>query len=374
MISLRKHIDDYRGKTQPPEQQAQPESVPEAIVSVETDAPATQADHEAYERLLKAISEAGQKAMPHLAEDFSAAASKVAESANVSLNKAAETAEEEFGEWAERAIEYYQRNEQDVRAIISVLASTSESLVERDQRYSNQIGGLNTGLRKLATNNDLSSMRKSILETTVTLRKCMEKMVEEGIEHQRKLAGQVADYQKRLVEWEQLSKTDALTGLPNRRAFDNDLAARIEGGSPFTVILLDLNDFKVINDTWGHATGDDLLKQLSARLKGQSKHPDLVSRWGGDEFASIIGGTTEEKEAKLQTLRKSLFGSYELATATSTVKIMVEGAVGTADWDGKESAADLLARADANVYAAKPRDRRRGTDRRKSPAEEAVHA
>jgi diguanylate cyclase (GGDEF)-like protein len=90
-----------------------------------------------------------------------------------------------------------------------------------------------------------------------------------------------------------MSGRDPLTGLANRRVFDTELATACSGASegvPFGLLMLDLDDFKEINDTFGHAVGDSLLREVGQRLNQAVRAGDLVARLGGDEFAIIAGG------------------------------------------------------------------------------------
>jgi GGDEF domain-containing protein len=99
----------------------------------------------------------------------------------------------------------------------------------------------------------------------------------------------------------ELAQTDILTSLANRRAFMERLnmafAASLRGAPPFAVLYLDIDDFKDVNDTLGHAMGDKLLKQVVARLKDIVREEDLVARFGGDEFAILASNIVEPDQA-----------------------------------------------------------------------------
>ena len=94
-----------------------------------------------------------------------------------------------------------------------------------------------------------------------------------------------------------LAQTDTLTALPNRRAFMQRIhaafAAASRGGNPFAVLYFDLDHFKDVNDTLGHAVGDALLRQIAARVRGAIRETDVVARFGGDEFALLQGDVDE---------------------------------------------------------------------------------
>jgi diguanylate cyclase (GGDEF)-like protein/PAS domain S-box-containing protein len=163
------------------------------------------------------------------------------------------------------------------------------------------------------------------------------------------------------------AERDALTGVFNRRRFEADLhrevrlAARHEhaGG---VVLLLDVDDFKRVNDTWGHAGGDDLLRTVAHELTTSLRDTDLVARLGGDEFAALA--TNVEPAARGAIADKVLAGQRRsLARWGATVS------VGTAHFAGghRESASEILAVADAALYAAKAA----GGDRAARPGRDA---
>jgi diguanylate cyclase (GGDEF)-like protein len=96
----------------------------------------------------------------------------------------------------------------------------------------------------------------------------------------------------RNVELERVSSTDLLTGLPNRRSADQTLTAQVahaaRHGLPLSVLMIDLDHFKAVNDTYGHAAGDVVLAEVAARLRAGLREGDTVGRWGGEEFLAVL--------------------------------------------------------------------------------------
>jgi diguanylate cyclase (GGDEF)-like protein len=108
---------------------------------------------------------------------------------------------------------------------------------------------------------------------------------------------------------EELARTDAMTGLPNRRDMMENLEeekVRFERNRrPFTVIIVDLDRFKVINDTYGQGSGDYLLKSCASLLRASLRRQDRVGRWGGDEFLLLLPGTDQAGgRTIIETIRK----------------------------------------------------------------------
>jgi diguanylate cyclase (GGDEF)-like protein len=152
---------------------------------------------------------------------------------------------------------------------------------------------------------------------------------------------------------------DALTGLPNRTAlaerFGASLHAATRAGTRTALLLIDLDRFKEINDTFGHPLGDDLLTQIGPRLTGALRDVDTVARLGGDEFAVLVPGVRDEAAATAVavTLREALSEPFRV----DGVDLDIEASIGVVVSGEHGLDADvLLQRADIAMYVAKTRD------------------
>ncbi|HEY6836274.1 MAG TPA: GGDEF domain-containing protein, partial [Gaiellaceae bacterium] len=150
--------------------------------------------------------------------------------------------------------------------------------------------------------------------------------------------------------------TDSMTGLANRWTFDEELALewrRAERvGDPLALILLDVDDFKSINDRHGHQAGDEVLRRVGEVLAGSVRHVDLAARYGGEEFAVIVPDTDLDGAVDLaERLRKGLAGAkIELPDGTQLSLTASFGAAVKGDLPGGEK---LVAAADKQLYVAK---------------------
>lgn len=149
--------------------------------------------------------------------------------------------------------------------------------------------------------------------------------------------------------------TDALTGLFNRRGMQAAMDGWLQQGAPFSLILLDIDHFKLVNDQHGHDVGDHVLEFVAQKMRECSRGSDLLCRSGGEEFVILLPGA--ELEAALQVaerLRQTLAASHSPTGGPVTLS------AGVAQWrGGDESAKALLKRADEALYRAKAEGRNR---------------
>lgn len=158
-----------------------------------------------------------------------------------------------------------------------------------------------------------------------------------------------------------MAETDALTGLPNRRGLERSLREALEScsnGKVVALYLLDLDDFKLVNDRWGHDAGDDLLVQAARRLRTLVRASDVVARLGGDEFVVVSPGMGGESAAKALGLK--LLEAFDEPFVVRQQQCLVGATIGLAlaPLDGLQ-AAELLKRADVSMHAGKQSGGRR---------------
>ena len=163
---------------------------------------------------------------------------------------------------------------------------------------------------------------------------------------------------------EHASQHDALTGLPNRRVFarrlEHALRRARDSGGRVAMLVIDLNDFKRINDTLGHAAGDALLHFVAERLQQGVRTGDTLARLGGDEFAAILPDVADRNSAQARADR--LARTFDASTEFQGHRLSITASIGVALYpDDGQDETRLYAAADRAMYASKLSDRR-GSD------------
>jgi diguanylate cyclase len=147
---------------------------------------------------------------------------------------------------------------------------------------------------------------------------------------------------------------DSLTGLHNRKTFDDVLKRLVENNEPFGLILMDIDHFKSINDQHGHLIGDRVLRQLAKVLSSRTRATDTVTRYGGEEFAILLPNTElSDTQFVAEKLRTSI-GSLNMRRTDNGARIgTVTASFGVAEWCRSETTYELMARTDKALYEAK---------------------
>jgi len=165
-------------------------------------------------------------------------------------------------------------------------------------------------------------------------------------------------------EMERRAKTDLLTGLANRRAVEEALAREIDRsrryGDPLSVLLMDVDGLKRINDAHGHEAGDAVLRKIASLLADAVRSVDVPGRWGGDEFLVALPDTSASQARRLA--KRLLRRVHDDPARIGDTPLESGLSVGLAEYDRKESVADLLRRADQALYEAKRAGRDRVVD------------
>ncbi|HZS15164.1 MAG TPA: GGDEF domain-containing protein [Candidatus Dormibacteraeota bacterium] len=176
------------------------------------------------------------------------------------------------------------------------------------------------------------------------------------------LFGQIAELRSTAQRWEVLARTDALTGLANRRAAEERLQQETERASrydrPLSLLIADVDGLKKVNDLHGHPAGDAVLREVAARLARVVRASDLLARWGGDEFVVICPETDGDAAAQVAgKLVREARGPVDTGDGTVACGLSVGFATATAAIDPRR----LILAADQALYRSKQSGRGRAS-------------
>jgi diguanylate cyclase len=178
----------------------------------------------------------------------------------------------------------------------------------------------------------------------------------------QKSGEQVRDLRSKLDNVRKESLTDPLTNIANRKAFDDAvnqaMAQRELNAEPTTLLLCDIDHFKRFNDSWGHQTGDQVLRLVANCLSENVKGRDTASRYGGEEFAVLLRGTGVEAATRVaEQIRQTVETKKLVKKSTGDVLGTITISIGVAEFAAGETVESVIRRADACLYGAKQNGR-----------------
>lgn len=240
------------------------------------------------------------------------------------------------------------------RAALSKIMELLESVGAETNRYGDRLAGLSGELDQPLAVDDLRAMVAALAAETMSIN-----------ERQNRLQSQLFDTSQQLAEMRvslesarREAMTDGLTGIANRKGFDRALADAAhdaaESDTPVSLLLLDVDHFKLFNDNHGHLVGDHVLRLIARVLMEMIKGRDTAARYGGEEFAVILPSTSLANAVKVAEQIRAAVGSRQIINKNRATNYgNVTMSIGCAEWRRGEPLTDLIRRADQALYSAK---------------------
>ena len=362
MISIKKYLDSARIA---PEAQPQPQDN-----SVRKKDDVLSLAVEAYRSALREMGNCSVEACavlgPGLKQSLGKLEEKLSLKIDTALLEATQTsARELLQDWGRSTASHYRQKTGEVKDLLIVMARTAESAGECDQRCAAQINLVTAQLESIASLEDLAEIRLSVVKSAADLKASLERMAVEGKGALDELRAEVERYQIKLEEAEEIASRDALTGLRNRHWVESQIEQRISAGTPISVAIVDIDEFKYVNDEYGHIVGDQMLQQFAIELKSASRSTDLIGRWGGDEFILLLDSGLEAATAQVDRLSEWVCGNYDLKYHGAVIKLKVVASIGLSAHESGETMKELLVRADDDMYLHKAASRVKGSATRR---------
>jgi diguanylate cyclase len=244
---------------------------------------------------------------------------------------------------------------------LDTVSRAIESARESNEAYGEQLASASQSLDTSAPP-QIRAMVESLTSATQRVQR-----ENQTLEH--KLADTTAEVTRLRRHLEQVRRdamTDGLTNLANRKAFDEALARAVEeteaAGRPLTLAVLDIDHFKKFNDTWGHQTGDQVIRYVASVIARAGAEPRTAARYGGEEFAIIFPGESARSAlAVLEEVREEVASRMLKRRSTNEDLGAVTVSVGLAERLPGEPVAGLIERADSALYTSKHSGRNRTT-------------
>jgi diguanylate cyclase (GGDEF)-like protein len=324
----------------------------------------------AYRSALEEMGDSGMNACPALGEELKQGLVLLSEqlSGELSCDGVMQTeagVREQLRGWGRNTALHCRKQSGEVKEILLVMARAAESVGERDQRCAEQITEVTARLKGITHLEDLTEIRESIKKSALDLKTSIDRITAEGKAAMDRLRAEVTSYQTRLEVAEEAASRDALTGVRCRLWVEGQIEQALHGAAPLCVAILDINEFKQVNDEHGHLIGDEVLKQFAQEMRGACRTTDVIGRWGGDEFILLLHCGMEEARAQIERLRKWVCGSYTIQGNSNPIKLRVEASIGVAESFPGEQMKELIERADAEMYREKALMRAGGNEHKK---------
>ena len=249
------------------------------------------------------------------------------------------------------------------KAALDSLSLTMEQLDELIAKVPSLVTELAGALdRNVGDQLDVDDLQARAHERLIALNEHYEGIVrtlEELLERKDVLERELRTANERL---EHLASTDELTGVANRRAIEEalrrDLARADRDATPLSVILIDVDHFKSVNDTWGHATGDAVLSSLGKLMKSVLRTSDVAGRWGGEEFLCILPNTDSIGATVVAERLRTALPLNTVAGPRGPVQVTASFGIASVRGPGCRSASEgIMRRADSALYSAKDQGR-----------------
>lgn len=267
----------------------------------------------------------------------------------------------------ERIDEVGGRLSEEIKGVAGMLATQMEST----SSYTSSLGEAKTALAGAQDSGAIETIVQDLIQATHATERTNRELENQLSESRR----QISELQESLEAIRYESLVDDLTTLANRKHFEQSLDRLIaeaqQTGVPFSLLFTDIDHFKKFNDTFGHQTGDQVLRLVALALKQNIKGQDIACRFGGEEFAVMLPRTDIAQSVVVaEHIREAVYSKELVKRSTGENLGRITISIGVAEWRRGDTAQSIVERADVCLYAAK----RGGRNMVKSETDEGVFA
>ncbi len=265
---------------------------------------------------------------------------------------------------------YIEEREKELKDIIELMAKAMTNLNTENQEFYQRVYSQSEKIEKISLLDDIKKVKIALKHEVDQMREIVNLKADQDKRSIDVLAQQVELLRKELEKTRAKSMTDPLTGLYNRQALDQYLDEKVSNASnindEFALLMLDIDDFKKINDTHGHLIGDRMLMAFAGKCRQAVRSNDFLARYGGEEFVIVLEGATYRnamKKAK-QICESVASAKYTTDQKQTDQYLSITTSIGVTVFRKNDTVEDILQRADKALYSAKQKGKNRTIGRR----------
>jgi diguanylate cyclase (GGDEF)-like protein len=261
--------------------------------------------------------------------------------------------EKHLRDFGSTALKDHETRTEETRELVRLMAETAQSVAKQAHNSSRELNECAGKIERVGQLDSVHAMRSALQEHLTILRESIERESRSQAALVKSLETELTTAREKLHSAETAASVDTLTLLPNRRGFEKAFQNRIRQSTSFTIIVLDLNQFKGINDRYGHLVGDAVLRAFATKLRSAIRPNDVASRWGGDEFVVLLDCPLRDGLPRSRDLHQKVCGRYQLPGPGGEVLVPVSASIGVAEACLGDTLDSLLQRADVQLYKRK---------------------
>ncbi len=278
----------------------------------------------------------------------------------------------------DRQNRYLTEREKELKDIIDLLAKAMVTLDSDNQQYHQQIYRQSEKIEQFTRLDDIKKLKQALILEIENIRKTVRAKQDRDSRQLKSLSKQVSTLNVELRKARVDSVTDGLTGVFNRKALDHHLNSLVEQNTrtpaAFAVMMVDIDDFKTINDAYGHPTGDRVLLALAQKCQGLIRNDDFIARYGGEEFVIVLSSASlTNATKKAQRICSSVGETRYALNDNKDVHILnITVSIGISVYQTGDTAESVITRADRALYLAKKTGKNRVVSEKELIPDDAV--